>query len=113
MLEVAESSTLSRGKSSNNKSSNRKASTKEGISGEHLEQIIMRIERLEEEKAELAQDVRDLYLEAKSNGFDPKIIRQIVRLRKMEPNDLEEQETLLHVYMRALGMALPSSSSTH
>ncbi|MGN7613126.1 DUF2312 domain-containing protein [Magnetococcales bacterium HHB-1] len=76
----------------------------EGISGEHLSQFIERIERLEEEKSEIASHVREVYAEAKSSGFDPKVMRQIVRLRKMDPHQLEEEETLVMIYKQALGM---------
>jgi uncharacterized protein (UPF0335 family) len=76
----------------------------EDIEGEQLRNLIERIERLEEEKAALADQVRSVYAEAKSAGFDPKIIRKVVRLRKMDPRDVDEEETLIHMYMRALGM---------
>lgn len=76
-----------------------------GIAGEHLRQYIERIERLEEEKANIAADIREVFAEAKSNGFDAKIMRQVLKLRKMETADREEQEELLDLYMRALGMA--------
>jgi len=75
-----------------------------GIAAEQLRSFIERIERLEEEKAALAADIKDVFAEAKSSGFEIKIMRQILRMRKMEPNDLQEQETLLELYMRALGM---------
>ena len=75
-----------------------------GIAAEQLRSFIERIERLEEEKAALAADIKDVFAEAKSSGFETKIMRQILRMRKMEPNDLQEQETLLELYMRALGM---------
>jgi uncharacterized protein (UPF0335 family) len=75
-----------------------------GIAGERLRSFIDRIERLEEEKAALAADVREVYAEAKGNGFDTKIMRQVVRLRKMDRDDMQEQETLLDLYKRALGM---------
>lgn len=74
------------------------------IVGEHLLQFIERIERLEEEKAGLSQDIRDIYQESKGHGFDPKIIRQIIRLRGMSPAEVDEQEALLEVYKKALGM---------
>ena len=74
------------------------------VSGEHLRQYIERIERLEHEKAELAADVRDVYAEAKSTGFDPKIMRQIVKLRRLDTSEREEQENILDVYKNALGM---------
>jgi uncharacterized protein (UPF0335 family) len=75
-----------------------------GISGEHLKSYIERIERLEEEKAALAADIKDVFAEAKGNGFDIKIMRQILKLRKMDKADLDEQESLLDLYKRALGM---------
>ncbi|MBO6038079.1 MAG: DUF2312 domain-containing protein [Acetobacter sp.] len=75
-----------------------------GISAERLRSIIERVERLEEERKELASDIKDILLEAKSAGFDVKVIRQILRLRKQEPAEVEEQETLLDLYRRALGM---------
>ncbi len=75
-----------------------------GIAGEELVQFIDRIERLEEEKAELSQDIRDLYLEAKGNGFDPKIMRLIVRLRKKDRHEVDEEEAMLQIYKQALGM---------
>lgn len=75
-----------------------------GIASEQLQQFIERIERLEEEKASLSQDIKDVFAEAKSSGFDPKTMRQVIRLRKMEQSEVEEQETLLDLYRRALGM---------
>lgn len=75
-----------------------------GVSGEYLKGYIERIERLEEEKTTLLTDIRDVYAEAKGNGFDAKIMRQIVRLRKLDKFELEEQETLLDLYKNALGM---------
>jgi uncharacterized protein (UPF0335 family) len=75
-----------------------------GIAGERLRSFIERIERLEEEKRALAQDIKEVYAEAKGTGFDVKIMRQIVKIRKMDQNELDEQETLLDVYKRALGM---------
>ncbi len=75
-----------------------------GISGEYLKQYIERIERLEEEKAGIASDIRDVYAESKGNGFDAKIMRQIIKQRKLDRAELEEQETLLDLYKHALGM---------
>lgn len=75
-----------------------------GIAGDHLRSFIERIERLEEEKAALSADIKDVYAEAKGTGFDVKIMRQLVRLRKMEDHDREEQEEILELYKRALGM---------
>jgi uncharacterized protein (UPF0335 family) len=79
-----------------------------GITGDHLEQYIDRIERLEEEKTELGQDIRDLYLEAKGNGFDPKVMRKIVSIRKKDQHEIDEEEAILYLYRQALGM-LPST----
>jgi uncharacterized protein (UPF0335 family) len=75
-----------------------------GITAEQLRSYIERVERLEEEKAGIAGDIRDVYAEAKGNGFDVKVMREIIRLRKMDADDRRERETLLDVYMHALGM---------
>ncbi|WP_228242950.1 DUF2312 domain-containing protein [Porphyrobacter sp. GA68] len=71
---------------------------------DRLRLLIERIERLEEEKKGTADDIRDVYAEAKAVGYDPKIMRQVVRLRKMKPNDREEQDMVLETYKAALGM---------
>lgn len=71
---------------------------------DRLKSLIERIERLEEEKSELASDVRDVFAEAKSAGFDVKVMRQIIRLRKVDGNERAEQEELLELYKAALGM---------
>ena len=76
-----------------------------GIAGDQLRAYIERIERLEEEKAALAADVREVFGEAKGNGFDVKIMRQVLRLRKMDGDDRAEEEALLDIYKRAIGMA--------
>ena len=76
-----------------------------GIAGDQLRAYIERIERLEEEKAALAADVREVFAEAKGNGFDVKIMRQVLRLRKMDGDDRAEEEALLGIYKRAIGMA--------
>ena len=81
-----------------------------GIAGERLRSFIERIERLEEERRTLGADIKEVYAEAKGAGFDAKIMRQIIRLRRMDKDDLDEQETLLDVYKRALGM-LPDTAS--
>ena len=78
-----------------------------GVAGEHLRSFIQRIERLEEEKQTIAEDIREVFAESKSMGFDPKIMRQVLRLRKMETSDRQEQEALLETYLAALGMAEP------
>jgi uncharacterized protein (UPF0335 family) len=75
-----------------------------GLSAEHLKQFIERLERLEEEKKNIAEDIKEVFAEAKGTGFDVKTMRQVLKLRKMEANDLEEQEFLLDTYRRALGM---------
>lgn len=75
-----------------------------GVESTKLRSYIERIERLEEEKAGLASDVRDVFAEAKSNGFDVKTMRQVLKLRKMKSNDRTEQEYMLDLYKRALGM---------
>ncbi|MBF0271058.1 MAG: DUF2312 domain-containing protein [Magnetococcales bacterium] len=75
-----------------------------GISSEDLRRVVERIERLEEEKLGIAADIRAIYAEAKAMGFDPKIVRKVVRLRSMEPHQIEEEETLTDLYKRALGM---------
>ena len=69
-----------------------------------MRSLVDRIERLEEERKALGGDIRDIYAEAKSAGFDVKVLRQLIRVRRQEPADVEEQETLLDVYRRALGM---------
>ena len=71
---------------------------------DQLKAIIERIERLEEEKKTISHDIRDVYAEAKGNGFDVKALRAIVRLRKQDANERAEQETILETYMQALGM---------
>ena len=71
---------------------------------DHLKAFIERIERLEEEKKTISDDVRDVYAEAKANGFDVKALRTIVRLRKQDENERKEQEAILDTYMHALGM---------
>ena len=71
---------------------------------DHLKAFIERIERLEEEKKAIADDIRDVYAEAKGNGFDVKTLRVVVRLRKQDINERKEQEALLETYLHALGM---------
>ncbi len=75
-----------------------------GVARDQLRTIVERIERLEEEKKALADDIRDVYAEAKGNGFDVKTLRQVVRLRKVEATEREEQEAMLDLYLSALGM---------
>ena len=71
---------------------------------DHLKAFVERIERLEEEKKAITDDVRDVYAEAKGNGFDVQALRSIIRLRKQDANERAEQETILETYMQALGM---------
>jgi uncharacterized protein (UPF0335 family) len=75
-------------------------------SAARLKSFIERIERLEEEKAATANDIKEVYAEAKGTGFDVKVMRQIIRVRKMDQADRAEQEELLDLYMRALGMTV-------
>ena len=69
-----------------------------------IEQLIERVERLEEEKKGISDDIRDVYAEAKAVGYDVKIMRQIVRLRKMKPDDRREMDLVLDTYRSALGL---------
>lgn len=74
------------------------------VAGDQLKSIVERVERLEEEKAAIADDIRDVYKEAKGNGFDVKALRAIVRLRKQDAEKRREHEAILETYMHALGM---------
>ncbi len=74
------------------------------ISGEKLRNFITRVERLEEDKSNVADDIREVYAEAKANGFEPKIMRKVVQLRKIDSQKLQEQETLLELYKSVLNM---------
>lgn len=73
-------------------------------SDDRLRLLIERIERLEEEKKGIGDDIRDVYVEAKATGYDPKILRAVIRLRKMRPDDRREYEAVLETYMTALGL---------
>ena len=75
-----------------------------GIAADQLKSIIGRVEKLEEEKAGISADIRDVFAEAKGNGFDVKAIRTIIKMRKMDASEREEQETVLDTYLHALGM---------
>lgn len=75
-----------------------------GIAADRLRSIIERVERIESERKALAGDIRDIFSEAKGAGFDVKVIKAIIALRKQEPAEIEEQETLLDIYRRALGL---------
>jgi len=74
-----------------------------GVAADRLRSFIERIERLEEEKTALADDIREVYSEAKGAGFDVKVMRQLIKLRKMDNDDRSEMEAILDVYERALG----------
>ncbi|RDE08037.1 DUF2312 domain-containing protein [Pelagibacterium lacus] len=75
-----------------------------GIARDQLRAFIERIERLEEEKKAIADDIKEVYAEAKGSGFDTKVMRQIVRIRKQDRNERAEQEAILDLYLHALGM---------
>ncbi|MGH6924335.1 MAG: DUF2312 domain-containing protein [Propylenella sp.] len=76
-----------------------------GVAGGQLRSLVERIERLEEEKKGIADDIRDVFAEAKAQGFDTKVMRQVIRLRKKDSAERQEEEALLDLYMHALGMA--------
>ena len=75
-----------------------------GVAADQLRTIVERIERLEEEKQAIADDIKEVYGEAKANGFDTKTLRTIVRMRKQDTEQRQEQEAMLDLYMQALGM---------
>lgn len=75
-----------------------------GFAASQLRLFIEKIERLEEDKAKLMEDIKEVFGEAKGNGFDPKVMKQILKLRKMKHEDVAEQEELLDLYKQALGM---------
>jgi uncharacterized protein (UPF0335 family) len=75
------------------------------VAADQLRLFIERIERLEEEKKAIADDIRDVYAEAKASGYDPRIMRMVVRLRKMESHDRQEQDAILETYRSALGLS--------
>jgi len=75
-----------------------------GVAAERLKSFIERIERLEEEKRALAADIKEVYSEAKGAGFDVKTMRELIKIRRMDEEDLDEREALLDTYKRALGM---------
>ncbi len=82
------------------------------VAKEQLKSVVERIERLEEEKKAIADDIRDVYAEAKGNGFDVKVLRQVVSLRKKDLTEREEQEAVRDLYMQALGMLPDFEPST-
>ena len=75
-----------------------------GVAGERLKSFIERIERLEEEKRALAADIKEVYSEARGAGFDVKTMRELIKIRRLDEDDLDEREALLDTYKRALGM---------
>jgi uncharacterized protein (UPF0335 family) len=75
-----------------------------GVAGDALRQYVERIERLEEEKKALSQDIKQVYDEAKATGFDVKILRKVISIRRVAEHDRKEQDELLELYMTALGM---------
>ena len=82
--------------------------TPTGVAAGQLRALVERIERLEEEKKEIAEQVKEVYAEAKANGYDTKTLRKVVSLRKKKPDERQEEEALLELYLAALGM-LPGS----
>jgi uncharacterized protein (UPF0335 family) len=82
-----------------------------GIAAAQLRAIVERIERLEEEKKTISDDIKDVYAEAKANGYDTKTLRTVVRLRKQDVNERQEAESLLDLYMHALGMVAGSAAA--
>jgi len=78
---------------------------KSGVAAKELQQFVERVERLEEEKKAIADDVRDVYAEMKGRGFDVKAVRQIIRLRKQDHSERKEMEAILELYMSALNMS--------
>jgi uncharacterized protein (UPF0335 family) len=83
-----------------------------GIAAGQLRSFVERIERLEEEKKGIADDIRDVFAEAKGSGFDTKVMRQVIRLRKKDLAERQEEEALLDLYLHALGMtpAMPEAA---
>ena len=76
-----------------------------GVAADQLRAFVERIERLEEEKKSISDDIKDVYAEAKGNGYDAKVMRQVVRMRKQDKNERDEMDALLDLYLHALGMA--------
>jgi uncharacterized protein (UPF0335 family) len=81
-----------------------KGHNSDGIAHEQLRGIVERVERLQEEKDAIGADIREVFAEAKANGFDAKILRQVIKERAMDPDDRAERDTVLDLYRRALGM---------
>jgi len=83
-----------------------------GVAADHLRSFIERIERLEEEKKGIADDIKEIFAEAKGTGFDVKAMRAVLRLRKLDKADLQEQEYMIDLYKHALGMAAEETPET-
>ena len=81
----------------------------QGVARDQLRAFVERIERLEEEKKAISDDIKEVYAEAKGNGFDTKVMRQLVRIRKQDRSERQEQEAILDLYMHALGMVAEMS----
>lgn len=84
-----------------------------GIAADQLRGIIERVEKLEEEKSAIASDIRDVFAEAKGNGFDVKALRQILKLRRMDASERDEQDAVVTTYLRALGMLPELEEEAH
>lgn len=82
---------------------------KGGVAAAQLRSFVERIERLEEERKGLGDDIRDVYAEAKGQGYDTKVMRQVIRIRKKDASERQEEEALLDLYLHALGMAPDSA----
>lgn len=80
-----------------------------GFAKDQLKSFVERIERLEEDKKAIADDIKDVYAEAKATGFDTKVMKQVIRLRKQDRSEREEQEAILDLYLQALGMIIMSA----
>lgn len=76
-----------------------------GVAADELRQFVERIERLEEEKAGIASDIKDVYAEAKGRGFDAKVLRMVIRRRKRDADEIAEEEAIFELYCQALGLA--------
>lgn len=76
----------------------------QGVAQDQLRSFVERIERLEEEKKTIADDIKDVYAEAKGNGFDTKVLRRVISLRKQDQNERAEMDAILELYLQALGM---------
>jgi uncharacterized protein (UPF0335 family) len=85
------------------------AANQDLVGSGQLRSFIERIERLEEDKKTILEDIKDVYAEAKATGFDTKVMRQVIRIRKQDKAERQEQEAILDLYLAALGMAAPSS----